>query len=592
MSSVRRAARLATIVLAAAAAALAPPDAEAVFSPLAQELRLSHMGPDGDQAYDGYVPAVAYNAARNEYLAVWVGDDDGPPLVDEEFEIYAQRLSGTGAPIGGRIRVSAQGADGDPGSRAANPAVAYNPVANEYVVVWEGEIATSAPTGEKFEIWGHRLSATGERLGGTDDTQISDTGPEDNPSFDALNPSIAAGSASGEYLVVWEADDVGVDDEFEIMAQRLTSAGEETGANDFRVSEQGADGNADSDAFQPSVAYNTVSDEYLVAWEGEIGTTDVFEIWAQRLSAEGAEVGGNDFKLSGDAGSPISQTGSSRPSLAANPRTGQYLVVWAYDDDQTSKKHLEIRGQRLTAAGTEVGANDFQISEMAANAFEEFDAFTPSVAANGATGEYIVVWSGDDNAPSLVDDEFEIFGQRLTPAGAATGANDFRISHMGPDRSSIFAANAPSVAAGSKGNQFVVVWSGDDNTHPPFGGELEIYGRRLGAHFGRRTLVTLALAAGRIPATGPLKVRVVNRNEFAVTGRLTGRMLDRRIAPKPRAVRVAAHRRTVASLRLPSALRSLLARQAKLSLRLIVKVKDPAGNVRTVTRDVTVRLKR
>ena len=28
-------------------------------------------------------------------------------------------------------------------------------------------------------------------------------------------------------------------------------------------------------------------------------------------------------------------------------------------------------------------------------------------------GDYLVVWSGDDDTPPLVNNEFEIFGQRL-----------------------------------------------------------------------------------------------------------------------------------------------------------------------------------
>jgi hypothetical protein len=581
---------LAVLALAAVGSLVAPAEAEAVFGLVGAETRFSFMGPNGSTSYDAFVPVVAYNAAANEYLAVWVGDDNTPPLVDGENEIYAQRISGAGVPLGARIRVSRQGPDGDASWRASDPTVAYNAVANEYLVVWAGRIATSVAIGDKSEIWGRRLSATGEPLGASDDIQISNTGLEDNNDYDAFNPSVAANSATGEYLVVWEADDVGVDDEFEIFGQRLTAAGAETGSNDFRVSTQGADGNAASDAFQPSVGFNPVTNEYLVAWEGEIGTTDVFEIWAQRLSADGAEVGGNDFQLSEGGYTPL--VSSFLPSVVANPKTGEYLVVWEYDDNPNPEKHFEIHGQRLTAAGAQTGTNDFQISEMVHSYLEPYDGITPSVAASPVSGEYVVVWSGDDDTPALVDDEFEIYGQRLTAAGAATGADDFRISFMGPDRTSIFSANAPSVAAGSKGNQFLVLWSGDDDTAPPFGGELEIYGRRLAAHFGRTTLVTLALAARRVPARGPVRVRIVNRNEFAVTGRLTGRLLDRRMGLKPRAVNLAAHKRITMSLRLPLAMRRLLGREGRLSLRLTLRVKDPVGNVRIVKKKVLVALKR
>jgi hypothetical protein len=43
----------------------------------------------------------------------------------------------------------------------------------------------------------------------------------------------------------------------------------EIGTNDFRISDMGPDGNADFDAFPPSVAYNPTNNEYLVVWYGE-----------------------------------------------------------------------------------------------------------------------------------------------------------------------------------------------------------------------------------------------------------------------------------------------------------------------------------
>ena len=117
--------------------------------------------------------------------------------------------------------------------------------------------------------------------------------------------------------------------------------------------------------------------------------------------------------------------------------------------------------------------------------------------------------------------------------------------------------------------------------------------------FGTRTLVTLRLAAQRIPARGPLKVRVANANGFAITGVLSGRTVDRvsvsllrRIKLKAKAFSVAAQATRTVKLALPSTLRRLLAREHKLTLRLTAKLKDPAGNTRTVRAKVSPRLKR
>ena len=117
--------------------------------------------------------------------------------------------------------------------------------------------------------------------------------------------------------------------------------------------------------------------------------------------------------------------------------------------------------------------------------------------------------------------------------------------------------------------------------------------------FGARTLVTLRLAARRIPARGPLTIIVANRNGFGVSGKLSGQT-TRRIALAQRTRRVklsaktfsvAANARKSVKLKLPKALRRVLRRRGKLSLRLTARVKDPAGNTRTVRKRVSPKLK-
>jgi hypothetical protein len=111
--------------------------------------------------------------------------------------------------------------------------------------------------------------------------------------------------------------------------------------------------------------------------------------------------------------------------------------------------------------------------------------------------------------------------------------------------------------------------------------------------------VTLQLASGRIPAKGPLPVRIVNANGFAVTGAVSGQTTapvtvsrKRRVKLKAKSFSVGANARKTVKLKLPVALQRVLKRTGKLSLRLTVRVKDPAGNTRTVKRKVTPRLKR
>jgi Ca2+-binding RTX toxin-like protein len=107
------------------------------------------------------------------------------------------------------------------------------------------------------------------------------------------------------------------------------------------------------------------------------------------------------------------------------------------------------------------------------------------------------------------------------------------------------------------------------------------------AAFGARTLVTLTLARIRIPAMGPLAVRVSNANSFAVSGTLAGR----RARLRAKSFEVPANARKTVRLRLPRTLRRQLARRRRLVLGLSASVRDPAGNTRTVRRTIRPRLK-
>jgi hypothetical protein len=103
--------------------------------------------------------------------------------------------------------------------------------------------------------------------------------------------------------------------------------------------------------------------------------------------------------------------------------------------------------------------------------------------------------------------------------------------------------------------------------------------------------VTLALAARRIPARGPLKVRVTNANDFGIAGRLSGHTRKGRLRLRARSFSVAAKAKRTVTLRLPRGLRRMLERHGRFALQLSLKVTDPAGTPRTVRKKVAPKLK-
>jgi hypothetical protein len=470
---------------------------------------------------DASQAAVAYNPTDDEYLVVWRGDG---LATDDEVEIFGQRLDATtGAEVGTNdFRISDMGPDGSTLFAAANPAVAYNIERGQYVVVWRGDDNTPPLVDEEFEIFGQRLSAAGVPTG-TNDFRISDMGPDGTPAFGAFTPAVTWMSPHNDYLVVWQGDDGTaplVDGEFEIYGQRLSGSAGPIGANDFRISDMGPDGNASFDASRPSVVANDGSEEYLVVWDGDDDTPPLAEsdneIFGQRLSALGAPLGTNDFRISdmGPDGSTLFD--ASDPAVAHNSTSNEYLVVWNGDDDTAPlvDEEFEIFGQLLNAAGAELGANDFRISDMGPDANTSFTAVEPAVAYNPASGDYLVAWRGDDGTAPLVDNEFEIFGQRLKPTGSPTGTNDFRISDMGPDGSPAFDPAQPAVT-GNGGPEYLVVWQSDDDTPPRVDNAVEIFGQRH-APDPPTAARTLAFAARRTDAG--ISVRWRTASEAGVLG--------------------------------------------------------------------------
>jgi hypothetical protein len=447
-----------------------------------EEVRISHMG--GDALFDAFRPAVAYNSTDNEYLVVWSGDDDAGSLVDEEFEIYGQRVNAaTGELILGWFLISHM-MDGNAAYDALDPAVAYNSQANQYLVVWSGDDDTGSLVDEEFEIFGQRLHADGDEM--DYNFRISDMGPDGNASYDASDPAVAYNSQNNEYLVVWSGDDnTGslVNEEFEIFGQRLNASGTEVGANDFRISDMGGDGVTDYNAFLPALAYNSTDNQYLVVWQGDDSTTPLvnneFEIFGQRLNASGTEVGTNDFRISDMGPNGNTAYGGYLPAVAYNSQANEYLVVWQGTDNTAPlvAGETEIFGQRLNATGTEVGTNDFRISDMGPNGNTAYGGYLPAVAYNSQSNQYLVVWYGDDNTGSLVDGEFEIFAQHLDASGAEVGDNDFRLSDMGPDGNTAYEATYPAVAYSSADKVYLLVWQGDDDTGPLVDEEFEIFGQ-------------------------------------------------------------------------------------------------------------------
>ena len=85
-----------------------------------------------------------------------------------------------------------------------------------------------------------------------------------------------------------------------------------------------------------------------------------------------------------------------------------------------TQTEIRVPGRYLSQAtypvtiDPEIGANDFRISDMGGDTLS--DALRPAAAYNPISDEYLVVWEGDDLPGAPVDNENEIYGQRVAGA--------------------------------------------------------------------------------------------------------------------------------------------------------------------------------
>ncbi len=451
------------------------------------DFRISTVGTTGDPWTDGFDPAVAFNQTAGEYLVVWAGEPASS--TSGETEIYGQRIRASdGALSGSAFRISDMGSDGDGRLHARQPAVAWNSSANEYLVVWSGDDDTSPLVDDEFEIFGQRLTGGGAPVG-ANDFRISDMGPDGDVKFAAFDPQVVYNPVANGYVVVWAGDDNSgalVDQEVEIFGQRLTGAGAATGTNDFRISTMGPNGDPAFRGHQPALAVDTNTGNVLVVWAGSSNAGSLvsgeYEIYGIRFNSSGAVLGSGVVRLSSMGPDGNASYQAAHPAAAFNRNANQFLVVWSGSDNSGSLAagELEIFGQRLTAAGAEIGSDDFRISDMGPDGDPAFDAIHPAILYDSRGPAYLVTWRGDDNTPPNVNDAFEIFGQWLKGSdGSAVGVNDMRLSDMGADGAgSANIADRPAVAAAAN-RTVLVVWQGDDQTAGMVDNEFEIFGQRL-----------------------------------------------------------------------------------------------------------------
>jgi len=232
------------------------------------------------------------------------------------------------------------------------------------------------------------------------------------PSFD-WEPSVAYSSYRNEYLVVYTHCYADcATPDYDVMGQFVQANGT------LRDAAKIVD-NAYERQSSPSVAYNSQAahGQYLVAYQAETGhNTYVYTVVGRRLDENGYKLGSGPTTF-GSGG------GLSRqfPKVAYNARWDEYLVVY----ERLFPGDNNILGRRAFA---DLGTPDPEANICV----DTWDQLNPAVSTGpvgvGSNNEYLVAWS--DGSFGTFD--YDIYARRVDDFGVPQGlSKGFDISYAG-----------------------------------------------------------------------------------------------------------------------------------------------------------------
>jgi hypothetical protein len=282
----------------------------------------------GDEEY----PDIAYCPGSGEYLVVY----------DADYVITGQRLDEFGIPIGDPFEISSGTAD----SGIFPKADCVKGDSEYFVVAWITYAEITLDNIQIQAVHGSHQTAPLSQLHGSP-IMVPTTVSEE------LYPEVACSTDENNCLLVYQY----MGDTMESRAQRL------------EVIESGITFVGDTfnflldDEYQsyPAVSWNSLDDNYLIAWEqsGNIGYVHVF----------GGEQGPGMDELQ-HAPAPLYITRGCRyPRVAHNPQTGKFMVVFTCEDssggdnDEIILQRVDGTGMGLQGAPvsfTHVGGTDEQ----------------------------------------------------------------------------------------------------------------------------------------------------------------------------------------------------------------------------------------
>jgi hypothetical protein len=349
----------------------------------------------------------------------------------------------------------------------SGPRAAFNTIDGLFLAVWEYHYGNT-----DWDIDGHILDATGQPVGGP-------FGIAWSGSIMQQEADVAYNPVTNQFLVVYSLSP----DNWKISA--CIVAGDGTPGSFVPI--------ADSvyREFNPAVACDPVTAEYLVVYERELSLDNVVwrEVWAQRVNSDGIRIS-DPYRLSmpgthsldcavacaggqylavwteqstsgkGQILGRIIQCGypskttftlaaardSMRPQVVYNAARAEYMVV--YQTRTSSSAYWTLEGTRVNTLG------DLKGTQMIAEPEEEH-CKAPAVAYRCADGQYIVTWAQAPLDAGATIVSHQIWAQCINDSGEPVD-NPIPISDPGKNLPVGFGVPAPAVATGTCGTSLIL----------------------------------------------------------------------------------------------------------------------------------------
>jgi hypothetical protein len=347
-----------------------------------------------DDAGQNVNPAIAYNSQRDEYLVVWVTEQD-----EFSWDIWGRRLRSDGSQIpNGWFNI-----DNIAGVLLDDPAVAYNSLNDQYLVVYSAEL-----TADDRDIWGKIINWNGV---------LSNRLPLDDRIQWQMDPAVVYNHQENQYLLAYS--DWQSATSINIHLQTLDQDGGWL-KDKMIVSGEGIY------RYAPELAYNSADNHYLVVYTNEGAYTPkvLGKSFSASLVSLSPEVQYNDDGIVGLA-----------PKIAC--RLDGCLVTWMTDMGN------KIKARRIMWDASPIGPlGGFEISAPITDVIQAI----PSVALFKPWG-YLIVW---DYLLSTSFDQRDIFAAIVKFGQDQPDGNRFPID----DRSNY--QGKPALACDSKGSCFIV----------------------------------------------------------------------------------------------------------------------------------------